>query len=506
MTLPFKTIPAGAAIRVPGVYAELDPSKANTAAIVQRALIIGQITGSGAALPNVPLISAGPSDAKVQGGQGSMLAAMTAAYALNDSFGEKWYLPLADAGGSAAATGSIAFTGPATAAGVLAIYVGGNLSYYGQPGAIQVPVTSGQNATAIGAAVAAAINAMPDLPVTATAATGTVTLTARNKGLVGNDLDIRLNYLGTAGGEVTPAGVGVVITAMAGGSINPTLTTALANLADKAFDFIVSPYTDATSIAAIAGFLNDIAGRWSWQTQIYGHCFIAFRGTFSGLTTFGTALNDQHLSCAGFFDSPTPNYIVAAAVAGAAAVSVRADPALPIAGIGGLAVQGVLAPPIQSRFNASLRNTLLFDGISTLKYDTTGQVYIEDLITTYQLNTSGQPDNSYLQIETLFQLVALLRGLRIYLATNYARAKLAADSARSALSPSVTTPAIIRADLIGWYRAREAQGEAQQSDVFAAGLIVEINAANPSRVDILFDPILIQGLRILALLVQFRLQ
>jgi len=40
----------------------------------------------------------------------------------------------------------------------------------------------------------------------------------------------------------------------------------------------------------------------------------------------------------------------------------------------------------------------------------------------------------------------------------------------------------------------------------AAGLIVEQNAKNPSRVDVLWDGVLINQLRIFAVLTQFRLQ
>lgn len=502
--LPFKQIPSGSQIRVPGVSAELDPSHANTAAQPFRALIIGQILGAGIAAPNVPLISGGVADAKLQGGQGSMLAGMTAAYQLNDPFGEKWYLPLADAGGATAATGSIAFTGPSTAAGTISLYIGGNLANYGQPGAISVAITSGESATAIGAAVAAAVNAVPDLPVSANAVTGTVTFTARNKGLVGNDIDIRLNYLGSAGGEALPAGVAAVITAMSGGATNPTLTTALANLPGQSFDFIVSPFTDNTSIAALTAFLNDTAGRWSWETQLYGGVFMAYRGTFSGLTTFGVTMNDQHTSVLGFFDSPSPGYAIAAAVGAQVAVSVRADPTQPITGLQGVVLQGILPPLIQSRFSASLRNTLLFDGISTFRVEG-GQVVLEKAITTYQLNTSGQPDNSYLAVETMNQLAFQLRGIRSFLVTTYGKAKLAADGTRAGPTANVVTPSVIRAGIIAWYRGLELNGEAQNSTAFAAALVVQINAQNPNRVDILFTPILMEELEIFALLTQFRL-
>ncbi|MDR3513782.1 MAG: phage tail sheath subtilisin-like domain-containing protein [Caulobacteraceae bacterium] len=489
MTLPFKQIPAN--LRLPGFYAELDPSKANSAAQNQRTLIIGQITSAGAAAPNVPLKSNGAADAITQGGAGSMLALMTSIYRQNDAFGEVWYLPLADAAGAVAASGSVAFTGPATAAGTLALYVAGtNLA---------VAVTSGMTANALATAVAAAVTASPNLPVTATATTSTVTITAKNAGLAGNDIDLRLNYQTSAGGEVTPAGIAATITAMTGGATNPTLTTALAALANKSFDFIITPYVDATSIGALSGVLSDAGGRWSWNSALYGHVFGAIRGTSGALTTFGLTLNDQHTTFMGFYDSPTPNWLWAAAF-GAAAVSLRADPGTPLQT---LTLQGVLAPPIQSRFLAGVRNGLLFDGISTFTV-TSGVVAIENLITTYQLNAQGVADNSYLEVETMFVLAYVLRDLAAFVAGSYGRIKLAADGTRFAPGSNITTPSIVRADIIARYQQLEYQGYVQQSAAFAAGLTVQQNANNPGRLDVLYGPILIQQLRTMAFLIQFR--
>jgi phage tail sheath gpL-like len=502
--LPFREIPSGSQFRVPGVYAELDSSQANTAQTPLRALIVGQITAGGLATPNVPLVSAGVQDARAQGGVGSMLAGMTAAYNQADPFGEVWYLPLADAEGAVAATGTITITGSPTAAGTISLYIAGNLSYYGQPGAIAVPVTVGESASSIATAVAAAVNALTDLPVSASDAVGVVTITANNKGLAGNDIDLRVNYGGTQAGEATPAGITVAIAPMAGGATNPTLTTALANLGDMPFDFIATPYTDATSIAALTAFLNNLTGRWSWESQLYGGVYMAVRGGFSSLVTFGATMNDAHTANMGFFDSPSPNWAWAACIAGVVAVSVRADPSQPIAGLAGALLPGILPPPAQSQFNTSLRNTLLFDGVSTYKV-IAGQVFIENLITTYQTNSNGQPDNSYLQVETLNELAFLLRDLVAFLVANFGRAKLAANGTRAAPGTGVVTPSTISAAIVAHYGQLEAQGEAQNTAGFAAGLIVQINAQNPSRVDVLFDPTLMQGLRIFAVLAQFRL-
>ena len=74
----------------------------------------------------------------------------------------------------------------------------------------------------------------------------------KNKGAAGNDIDIRVNYLGARSGEMLPAGVGVTIVPMSGGVTNPSLPTGLSNLAELSFDFIVSAYTDSVSTTAIS--------------------------------------------------------------------------------------------------------------------------------------------------------------------------------------------------------------------------------------------------------------
>lgn len=493
MTLPFKNVPAN--IRVPLFYAEVDNSRANTALASQRALIIGQITAAGTAVPNVPIISQGAADAVVAGGQDSMLALMTAAYRANDTFGEVWYLPLADDAGALAATGTLTFLTPATTNGVVSVYVAG-VRY-------SLPALETQTTAQLATALAALINDDSACPVNAAAVLGVVTFTAVNKGPCGNDIDLQTNYLGTRGGEVLPAGLTLAIAPMAAGATAPSLATALANLGDQAFDFIVCPYTDTVSLDAMKTLLSDTTGRWAWNRQLYGHFFATYKGTFGAQVTFGTARNDQHATVMGVNGSPTPTWIWAASTAGAAAVSLRTDPALPLQTV---AIQGVLAPPLQARFQLTEQNVLLYSGISTYSVADDGTVAIQNLITTYQKNAFGNVDNSYLQIETLFTLSYVLRALRTMVTSKYARVKLAANGTRFASGSAIVTPNIIRADLIAKYRELESDGFVQNGDAFKEGLVVEQNSQNPNRVDVLFPGILINQLRVFALLNQFRLQ
>lgn len=494
MTIPFQHIPSN--LRVPLFYAEVSNSQANTAQLNFRTLIIGQMLSSGAGPAGVPTLIGGVSDAIRIGGLNSVLHLMVAASRNADSFGELWVLPLADAGGATAATGTITFTSPASANGTLSLYIAGV--------AIPVTITSTQTATQIATAVAAAINAAQGVPVSATSSTDVVTITALNAGLVGNDIDVRFNYYGAQNGEVTPTGLAYTISGaqLSGGATNPTIATALSTLASQKYDWIVSPYTDATNFSSLSSYLNDSTGTWSYAEQLYGGAWYGYRGTFSALVTYGTSKNDQHSTVLGLYDSPTPAWVMAADYAATAAVSLRNDPALPLHT---LPLSTTLPPPLASRFPLTENNTLLYSGISTVN-TVAGTLQIQAAITTYQLNTSGQPDNSYLKVETLYNIAFILQTLNAVISSRYARVKLAADGTKFAAGSAIVTPSIIKSDLIAEYQQLEYNGLVQNSAAFAAGLIVQQNATNPNRVDVLYPAVLIDQLDIFALLMQFRLQ
>ncbi|MBP2314902.1 phage tail sheath subtilisin-like domain-containing protein [Azospirillum soli] len=493
MAVSFSNIPAN--IRVPLFYAEVDSSQAGYFVQDQRALLIGQMLPAGTAAAGIPVLVSGVDQARGLFGAGSLLARMVAAYRANDDFGGLWCLPLADDGAAVAATGTITLTGTATAAGTLSLYIAGQLVRQG--------VASGAAAATAATALAATINASADLPVTAAAVSATVTLTAKNKGAAGNDIDVRLNYRGTAGGEALPTGVGVTFVAMAGGTANPSLAAGLAALGDEPFDFIATPYTDTASLDALKQAMDGQTGRWAWSKQIYGHVFGAKRGTVSALSTFGNGRNDPHATVLGYSDSPTPPWEWAAALAAQAAKSLRIDPARPLQT---LPLVGVLAAPMSSRFTLAERQILLFDGIATHMTGTDGIVRIERAITTYQTNAFGQLDPSYLDVETLFTLATILRRMRNAITTKFPRHKLASDGTRFGDGQAIVTPKIIKAELIAEYSAMEQLGLVENMPAFKAALVVERDPTDPNRINVLYPPDLVNQLRVFAVLAQFRLQ
>lgn len=490
--ISFNNIPAN--VRVPLFYAEVDNSQAGYFSQPVRALIIGQKLTAGTAAANVPVLVGKADEARALFGIGSMLARMHEVYRLNDPFGEVWCLPVADPAG-AAATGSIAFTGPATKAGTLSIYIGAQK--------VQVAVASGDAATAIATAVAAAINADTTLPVTAAAATSNVNLTARHIGLLGNDILVQLNYRGSAGGEALPTGVGATVTAMAGGTGTPVLTTAIANMGDSEYDFIILPFADTTTLDALRTLLNDATGRWAWSRQIYGHAYVAKRDSFANLQALGAGRNDQHVTLAGFETTvPSTAWDYVAAYGARNAVYIAADPARPTQ-TGELV--GILAAPGSARFIMTERQTLLSSGIAT-SYVGGGAVRVERAITTYQKNLWNQNDPSYLDSETMHSLAYILRRLRARITSKYPRHKLANDGTRFGAGQAIVTPAVIRGELAAEYADLEELGITENAEAFAANLIVERNATDPNRLDVLLPPDLVNQLRVFGVLAQFRLQ
>ncbi len=504
--IAFQNIPPN--LRVPLFYAEFDPSQAAASQPVQRTLIVGQAT---AAVPATPVPTFVPSVAWAQQtfGASSQIANMIAAYRANDTVGEIWALPLADAATATAASGSIAITGTATANGTLALYVAG----------VKVPVgvasgqTAAQVATAVAAAVTAAISstaldAQTYLPVSAAAVSGTVTLTAANKGTLGNGIGIALNLLGSRGGEATPAGLSVVVTAMAGGATDPTLTSIATWLSTQAFDFILQPYSDTTSIGAFTAMMNDASGRWSYAQQIYGHVFTAKADTVANLLTLGAGLNDQHCTVLGINPlSPSPAWMRLAARVGSIVPSLKAQPNRPLQT---LRAFGVLGETSAQDIGFSNQQALLSAGIALDGPGPNGPQCVR-MVTTYQKNSYGVADSSYLDAETMYLIMAVTRHLKATVTSQLPRALLADDGTRLAPTPTgttplVVTPSIVKALLIADYRVMEALSWVERDDLFSSGLVVQRNSQDASRLDVLFDPYFIGGLRVFATLTQFHLQ
>lgn len=488
MTISFNTIPMNT--RVPGQMIEFDSSRAVSGlpSIDNRVLLVGQrlAAGSAAALTIQSITEA--AEAITLFGRGSMLARMAAAFRKIDGNSRLFAIALDDAVGSAAATGTITVTGPATAAGTIALMVAGV--------AVPVGVVNAASAATVATAIAAAINAKPDLPVTAAAAAAVVTLTSRNKGTCGNAIDIRHSH---NDGEALPAGIGLSIVAMSGGATDPDIDTIWPVIGDNAYRTLIVGNVDATVVGKLKIELDD---RWGAIRMLETVAYGAKAGTQGTLSAFGAAQNAVLCSVLGTGKSPTWAPDAAAMYGAVCGYYTAIDPARPVQT---LTLTGMVAPKDADKFTRTQREALLQDGVSTFTADDDGTCRIERAITMYQTNAQGIDDTAYLNLETVTTVSYLRASLRSRIASKFPRHKLADDGTNYGAGQAIVTPKVLRNELIALAREWEDAGLVENLDQFVADLIVERDATDKDRANALVPPDIINQFRQFAAAIQFRL-
>ena len=189
------------------------------------------------------------------------------------------FISLDDNAGGVDATGVILITGPATEDGQLVVYVGSKkFNKY------IIPITSGDTATDIGDAIEAAIIADAAVMVIPVNTAGSVAVTAKNAGTIGNTIGLKVD--GTVGG------VTVAITAMASGATDPVLTGVFDVVGNERYQGIVWQFEQ--DLSELTDFLDP---RFNVTNNVLdGRGFVGITDTFANhLVTLATE-NSRNLS------------------------------------------------------------------------------------------------------------------------------------------------------------------------------------------------------------------
>lgn len=484
--ITFNTIPID--IRTPGQYVEIDNSKAlrGLPNLNRRMLFIGNKLAAGTAAANTLQRINSASEAAGLFGRGSVLHEMLSAARAANKESDIWAVALDDLAGGVQATFTATVTVTTAEPGVIALYVNGYK--------LSVGVALNDSAATIATAIAAAVNAWLDGPVTAAAVAGVVTLTARHKGEFTADIDVRVNYYPD---EKLPNGVSVAIANGVAGAGNPDVATALAAISLESFYSVVTPYADTANIVKLETEFNS---RWGGMDMRTGHLFGARRGTHANLTTFGSARNSVHDSFMGVKSSPTPMYQWAAVLGAVCEFNGAIDPARPFHT---LLLPGVLPPAPADRFTRQERELLLRDGISTFTVDQGGNVLIESVVTTYQVNAFAIDDVSYLLLETKWTVDYMRYAFRVRPALRFPRHKLADDGTNFAPGQPIVTPNMIRSELLDVGRQLELAGILENFEQFKKDLIVVRSMSDRNRVNAILPPDVVNQFRVFAASVQF---
>lgn len=486
----FNEIPNG--IKTPFVYIEFDNSRAVQGPSLQeyKILVFGQKIPSGTKTQLEIQKITNKDQAAQYFGKGSMLAHQLEKMLEANKVNQIFAMPIDDDGSAVKADGKIAFTGPATKAGVASIMIGGRR--------VRTAVAVGDTADTIAANVIIALNLDTDLPTTALVDgvnSNEVNITSKNGGEAANEIDIRANYFD---GEEYPEGVGATITPMANGVANPDIAAAIAVLDDTQYNIICNPYTDASNLSAMESELSD---RFGPLTQNDGYAITAKRGDFSALTTFGNTRNSQ-FTIAFEGNGPNSPWEKAASICGVIALQGQADPARPFQT---LEIPAILPGTGAEVFNLTERNQMLGNGIATSTIDDGGLVRIERTITTYKTNAFGANDSSYYDLNTLLTLSYLRYDFRNTFLRKFPRHKLANDGTRIAPGQPIMTPKSGKAEAVSIFRGWEELGLVEGAEQFKNDIIVERNKQDPNRLDFLLPPDLMNQLRVSGVQIQFLL-
>lgn len=468
----YNDIPAGRL--VPFVSMEFDSSKSQQGPSLQpyKVLLMGQKLSAGTEDELTLRTITSEAEARTRYGAGSMVHLAAKAWFNVNKSTELVVCSIDDASGGTAATGKIAWAASSAKAGTIHGLIAGQK--------FTVGVSDGDTATEICAAVVAAIQALGDMPVTAAVNGSEDTecdLTAKNKGTLGNKIDIRFNYFPN---QEFPSGVTPTVTAMSSGATDPDIAEIIGVLTETQFNDIITPWADASSLSALE---TELADRFGPDRQIDGEYHACLLDTLSNnQTALGNRNSLSGVIATPFKSAPFMPYEYAAAQAGRVAASSQSDPGLPYKT---LPLSGLLAPAETERFTDLEKDLLLKAGGSVASVDSGGVVRLLRVVTTYKTNASGAPDAAYRNLSRKKILSYIRYDFNNTAALRFDRFKAAGDDVEPSPGQKVVTPKLMKGFAVEKLNQWAGQVLIENVEAAKKALVVERNEAEPDRFDVL---------------------
>jgi len=482
-SIPLAVAPS---VKTPGLYITVNllGALANAGDLTHRALLIAPKSSAGNITAQTEVRQVfGPDDVSISHGPGTQAHLAAKKYfARNPGGPVDVVAPTASAG--AVATATQTFTGPASGENsAIRFRVHGRL--------IDVAWNSGEAATTFVARAVAAINAEgDDLAVVASDATlGSILYTAKVAGLWGNDILINASIL--------TGGTGIAITvnpaALTGGTLEPTFTTVLSLVATRKYRRIVPCCSndDASSSSGTSGpgrvethiDTLETGNEAKLQVGVIGHT-----GTIANVKAGAIAKNNeamQYVFGQTFDDLPCE---IAAAEAGDALrfVTQRAN----YNRIGNRLDLLGPADPVGEKPTGAEVEDLLANGVTPLNIEPlTGEIFTVRPITSHSLNGST-PDYRAFDLSDTDGMYSVVEDLQATLPQEFANASITEDlpAGVNRLPPGVVERKDVEAFVINRLGKQVDLGVVDanrlEQSISSGELIVQINATDPTQVDI----------------------
>ena len=294
--ISFDTIPG--AVRVPGQYIEFNTRTAvqGLPQNPQKLLIIGPMLADGKQPERTPVQLYSDAQAGELFGQGSWAQAMVKQVFSNNAYLDVTVIGVPDHEAGVAAVGSVAVSGEATTAGAVDLVIGG-VEY-------SIAVTAGTNAQTVADKLRAKLAASPACLVTGGGTGANLTLTAKNKGQIGNEITLSVHS--------GAAGLSFNVTALANGQKNADISEALTVVAGKHYHVIACPFVDDANAKALSTHLTDVSNAIEQRGSIG---VLGWRGTLATGIALAAKLNDGRVTCAWYKGAIEGNALIAAGYA-----------------------------------------------------------------------------------------------------------------------------------------------------------------------------------------------
>ncbi len=451
-----------------------------------RALLVGPKNETGGDMTQDTEIRTvnSPEDVKTAAGQGSLPHLAYKALFANDPTARVDLLCPTKSGGTAA-TGTITYSGAITTDGTVRHWIQGRV--------IDVPWNVGEDVDAMVTKAVAYINRYADdLFVTATDAVGAgiVDLTAKGKGPAGNDVTLRARIIeGCAGGTV-----GVSAATLTNGATEPVFTTALASAQGTEYDFIVLCCSNADTNAASgnnpANLETHITGLNTGLNAKLQQGVVASTATIAAAKTGAVGRNEEtieHLCGVGLESLPCE-------LAGAECGDrMRRRKLNPNSNRIGTELKGLYPSadilgdnPTEAEAIDAMQN-----GVSLIAYTATGTLTLMRPITTHSQDAAGNPDVRCFDVNEVDALYDYAKDLRAALPQEFKQAKIAKDrvAGDEPLPEGVVEESDVKQFIISrtkgfWVPKGVIDGDAFDAAVANGTFVVEVNATDPTQVDI----------------------
>lgn len=401
--------------------------------------------------------------------------------------------PIDEEGAAVEADGSILVVAGAgaTSSGTISLYIGGQK--------VSVTIAKDTAATDIETAITAAINANINLPVTALV-DGVVpeqsNITSKYKDATANDITIAIN-LTEAEKDASPGGVSFTITDLSSGAGVPAVTTALGNMGDDWYTYIVNCFgTDTDVMDEFATYNED--NRWNTLVNKF---FRAFYGSVDILATI-TAITDARtldrtngaITSPGAYSLPLE---FAALAVGQMAARNQNNPPQPYTG---LLLDGLVAALTASQWTYTQRNSAVNAGCSTTILED-GIIKLEDVVMHY--HKEGEEPPAYRWAVDIAKLAEWAYNVNLVFTGDNWRGKILVDDTDIVVNPDARRPLDTVAEIFKLADAASFAAIITRPGFTKENTAASIDVANPNRLNLTTLIVLSGAGRIISLTTAF---